>query len=260
MDFSARLHGSASRTNAFLANVHPLCPPKCRSTTRRQPKLSVSASTSTANAPGVQIAQYPDPAFCKAVMAAFPAAGTCSPDEARVLYSENYAFLDVRSAEELETEGKVLPKMPNVFHVPIVKFSKRYDSGLGRKVVDKTPNSNFVADVAKLATSKDQELIILCSGVPSQGQQRSQQALEQLKTAGYTNLVVLQGGYPAWAVLFTNKLERRVVGFVIASGGTSIEQSTGVSSKGSGVGGKDVNSLLRDQLMNYAENGLYADV
>lgn len=63
----------------------------------------------------------------------------------------------------------------------------------------------------------------------------------------------------AWTVLFTNKLERRVVGFVIASGGTSIEQSTGVSSKGSGVSGKDVNALLRELLMNYEEGGMYTD-
>ena len=137
---------------------------------------------------------------------------------------------------------------------------KRYDSGLGRKVVDKIANTNFVAEVERQVKNKDQGLIVLCSGVPSQGEQRSVQALEKLKMSGYTKLVVLQGGYPTWAVLFTNKLERRVVGFVIASGGTSIEQSTGVSSKGSGVSGKDVKSLLRDQLMNYADNGLYADV
>lgn len=60
-------------------------------------------------------------------------------------------------------------------------------------------------------------------------------------------------------VAFTNKLERRVVGFVIASGGTSIEQKDGASSKGSGVGGKDVNSLLRDLLMNYQDGALYSD-
>jgi rhodanese-related sulfurtransferase len=247
------------RKNAFTAR-RSFSSSNRRQAFQQQRKLSLSVSAATATAPGVKIPHYPDPAYIKAVIAAFPAQGTCNADEARVLYSENYAFLDVRSQEELESEGKVLPKMPNVFHAPIVKFSKRYDSVLGRKVVDKAPNANFVAEVGQKVLSKDQGLILLCSGVPSQGAQRSAQALEALRNAGYNNLVVLQGGYPAWAVQYTNKLERRVVSFVIASGGTSIEQSTGVSSKGSGVSGKDTTSLLRDQLVNYAENCLYADV
>ncbi len=62
-----------------------------------------------------------------------------------------------------------------------------------------------------------------------------------------------------WALKFTNKLERRVVGFVIASGGTSIEQRGGASSKGSGVSGKSVDDLLRDQLANYTAGAVYAD-
>ncbi len=49
-----------------------------------------------------------------------------------------------------------------------------------------------------------------------------------------------------WSLKFTNKLERRVIGFVITSGGTSIEQRTDVSSKGSGVSGKSANTLLSD--------------
>lgn len=62
-----------------------------------------------------------------------------------------------------------------------------------------------------------------------------------------------------WSLKFTNKLERRVIGFVITSGGTSIEQRTDVSSKGSGVSGKSANTLLNDQLMNYEVGGVYSD-
>jgi len=62
-----------------------------------------------------------------------------------------------------------------------------------------------------------------------------------------------------WSLKFTNKLERRVVGFVVASGGTSIEQKGGMSSKGSGVSGKSVDCLLQEQLANYGPGGVYSD-
>jgi rhodanese-related sulfurtransferase len=257
-----------------------------RRRTLQQHNISAANSGTPASIATKENSQYPDPTFCKAVLSAFPAQGTCFPEEARVLYSVEYAFLDVRSNEELDSEGKLLPKMPGVFHVPIYNFAKRYDAAKGRKVVDKTVNDKFLAAVEKLVPNKEQGLIIVCSGVPSRGKLRSTQALETLSEAGYKQLVVLNGGFPvseswcmrpialwpindsthhhynllqAWSVLFTNKLERRVVGFVIASGGTSIEQSTGVSSKGSGVSGKDVNSLLNELLMNYKDGGLYAD-
>lgn len=58
---------------------------------------------------------------------------------------------------------------------------------------------------------------------------------------------------------FINKLERRVVGFSIASGGTSIEQRGGQGSKGSGVSGKSADALLCEQLANYQAGGIYAD-
>lgn len=69
-----------------------------------------------------------------------------------------------------------------------------------------------------------------------------------------------------WALKWTNKLERRVVGFVITSGGTSIEQRGGggegegapVGSKGSGVAGKGVADLLAEATVNYRAGGLYA--
>jgi hypothetical protein len=146
----------------------------------------------------LQISEFPDPVFCSTVISKFSSAAHdtfCSAEEARVLYSDNYAFLDVRSDAELESEGKVLPKMPNVYHAPIVNFAKRYDSGRGCKVVDKTANSGFVTRVEKQVQNKQQGLILVCSGVASQGELRSTQALEKLKDAGYTQLVALKGGY-----------------------------------------------------------------
>jgi hypothetical protein len=91
----------------------------------------------------------------------------------------------VRSSVELESECKVLPKMPGVFHVPIVNFIKRYDAAKARKVVDKTANAAFVEEVERQVPDKAKGLILLCSGVPSQGEQRSTQGLEILRDAGY---------------------------------------------------------------------------
>jgi hypothetical protein len=62
-----------------------------------------------------------------------------------------------------------------------------------------------------------------------------------------------------WSLRFTNKLERRVLGFLIASGGTSIEQRGGGGSKASGVGGKGLDAMLRDMQAAYLPGGVYAD-
>ena len=62
-----------------------------------------------------------------------------------------------------------------------------------------------------------------------------------------------------WSLRFTNKGERRVLGFLIASGGTSIEQRGGVSLQGSGVAGKSLDALLRDALAAYSPGGMYSD-
>jgi len=112
-----------------------------------------------------------------------------------VLYSANYTFLDVRSAEEIDSEGKILPKMPRVLHIPIVNFAKRYDATKGRKIVKKTVNGRFVAQVEKIVSTKDQGLILVCSGVPSQGDVRSISALNKLREAGYEKVVALKAGY-----------------------------------------------------------------
>ena len=66
-------------------------------------------------------------------------------------------------------------------------------------------------------------------------------------------------GRQDWSLRFTNKLERRVLGFLIASGGTSIEQRGGGGSKASGVAGKGLDAMLRDAQAAYVAGGIYAD-
>lgn len=182
---------------------------------------------------------------------------------------------------ELDSEGKLLPQLPGVAHVPFVNFTKRIDSATGRKCVAKTPNAGFLEAAARALPDKSRGVVVVCSGVPSQGVMRADAAADALRAAGYARVVVLSRGYavrsnmagPAdnillmrlladaqdWSLRFTNKLERRVLGFLIASGGTSIEQRGGVSSQGSGVAGKSLDALLRDALAAYGPGGIYAD-
>ncbi|KAH7623212.1 hypothetical protein NADE_002405 [Nannochloris sp. 'desiccata'] len=49
---------------------------------QQQRKLSATVSACAATAPDVKIPHYPDPGYIKAVIAAFPAQGTCNADEA----------------------------------------------------------------------------------------------------------------------------------------------------------------------------------
>ncbi|KAI8469531.1 MAG: hypothetical protein J3K34DRAFT_423509 [Monoraphidium minutum] len=150
--------------------------------------------------------------------------------------------------------------MPRSLHAPITNYTKRYDAALGRKAVDKAAAPGFVAAVQRAARDPGQGLILVCSGVPERGALRAARAAELLQAAGYTRVAVLSSGFAEWTIKFTNKLERRVIGFSIASGGTSIEQKDGGSSKASGVSGKSVEELVRDQLSNYQPPaGMYAD-
>jgi rhodanese-related sulfurtransferase len=141
------------------------------------------------------VGEWPEPAFCAAVRAALPAHGACGAEVARALYADGHALLDVRSALELDTEGKVLPQMPGVLHVPFVRFTKRFDAASGRKLVDKAPNDDFVAAVRRVAPDAARGLVVLCSGAPSQGVLRADAAADALRAAGYTRVVVLSRGY-----------------------------------------------------------------
>lgn len=181
---------------------------------------------------------------------------TVDAEEARVLYGEGgWALLDVRSAVECESEGRVLPKMLRSLAAPLSAWSKRYDAAAGRKAPE-----DGAAFVAVRVLTPAAGLVLFCSGVPcaAAGGLRCEAAAALLRDAGYARLTCLSGGYASWSLKWTNKLERRVVGFVIASGGTSIEQRDGASSKGSGVAGKGVDDLMRDALASYNPGGVYA--
>lgn len=229
----------------------------------RRAALFATAAAAAAPAPADPGA---DPALVARVRAQLESGAvppTVDAEEARVLYVEGkWALLDVRSEVEHESEGKVLPKMPRSLAAPLSAWTKCYDAAAGRKVVAKPPadGAAFVAAVRRLAPAADAGLVLVCSGVPcaAAGGLRCEAAAALLRDAGYARVACLSGGHAAFALRWTNKLERRVVGFVIASGGTSIEQRDGASSKGSGVAGKGVDDLMRDALANYNAGGAYA--
>lgn len=142
-----------------------------------------------------QTGEYPDPAFVAAVRAALPAHGVCGAEAARTLYADGHAFLDVRSALELESEGKLLPQQPGVFHAPFVSFTKRFDAASGRKLIVKEPNAGFLAAAAKALPDKTRGVVVVCSGVDDKGVLRAAAAADALRAAGHTRVVVLSRGY-----------------------------------------------------------------
>lgn len=98
-----------------------------------------------------------------------------SPGEALALVRERgYAYLDVRSIPEFEQghpEG--------AYNVPLVHMGP-----LGR-----APNGEFLPVLAK-AFAKDAPLVLGC-----RTSARSEHAAALLEQAGYTNLVVMGGGF-----------------------------------------------------------------
>ena len=168
----------------------------------------------------------------------------------------------MRSALEREGEGRPLPRQPRSLAVPLSEWASEFDAAAGkRKVVKPAVDAAKVSKVvAAAAPSQPAGLVVLCSGVPdpAAGGLRAALAAEALRPSAGLPVTVLEGGYAAWALKWTNKAERRVVGFVISSGGTSIEQKGGEGSKGSGVSGKGVEDLLQESLVNYGPGGMYA--
>lgn len=59
----------------------------------------------------------------------------------------------------------------------------------------KADNPGFVAGVQRLVPDKGTGLILVCSGVPCQGQLRGERAAAALKAAGYGKLTVLRSGF-----------------------------------------------------------------
>jgi rhodanese-related sulfurtransferase len=97
-----------------------------------------------------------------------------SVDEATALLREGYSYVDVRSEPEFE-----LGHPDGAFNVPI---SLRTPSG-------PQPNTEFVPTMER-AFSKDAPLVVGCQSGP-----RAVRAAQALEAAGFTQVVVMPGGF-----------------------------------------------------------------
>ena len=146
-------------------------------------------------------------------------------------------------------------------------WTVRYDADLGRKRAARTrvDDASFVASaVAGLGGPGGRggrAVVCLCSGVPSldpSGRTRAEVAAAALVAAGAVDeAAFVAGGHPAWGARFTLKLEERVVGFGVASGGTSVEQRLGGGSNAA-LKGADADALVEQALAPYRVGGVYA--
>lgn len=168
---------------------------------RRTAPLRASALQTRA-----MLRQFPDPEFIAQVKAAFPDQGIADPDEARVLLSLGYTWVDVRPALEYDDAGKVKGSV----NVPFMISTKKFEGeGLEKKkVFVKTPNTDFINLIKRKFPKTDHPIMIGCSD----GKTYSIDALMALDDAGYTNLVGVQGGYYNWYRVFDYNQRRRNLG------------------------------------------------
>ena len=110
INLHSKLHVHAMRPSTLAARAPSHC--------RHRPATGVRAQLQTVNTsgPAAAVAEFPDPVYCQAVLARVPGQGVCTAEEGRVLYANGYAFLDVRSELELESEGRLLG-VKGVVHV-----------------------------------------------------------------------------------------------------------------------------------------------
>jgi rhodanese-related sulfurtransferase len=105
-----------------------------------------------------------------------------SPQETHALLTTTptAVYIDVRTVSEFASghpRGKIV-NIPIVFHHPTTK--------------EIYPNPSFL-EVVQSLYAKDAPLIIGCEKGT-----RARQAADQLLQAGYTNVCVMQEGYPGW--------------------------------------------------------------
>lgn len=98
--------------------------------------------------------------------------------ECKELLSSGATYLDVRTPEEFQ-EGH----HDGATNIPIM-FKK---SG------SMVPNASFVDSVTDAFQDKDMAFVVGCKSG-----RRSAMAIEAMKTAGYTNLTNMTGGYDGW--------------------------------------------------------------
>jgi len=175
----------------------------------------------------VHALEWPDRELIQYVEEEFPEAGVANVEEARALFSNlGYTYLDVRPSIELEEVGKVRGSV----NIGIKNARRKYSTEKGKKILEKSDNPDFVAQVEKRFPNKDEaKLLIACSD----GRKYSMDALIALDEAGYQNLVGLKGGYYAWNRKFDNKLARRRFG-EYQENYTHDGDSCGIHSSGAG--------------------------
>lgn len=204
------------RSSARVARRTPPCAPSRIQRSRQQGAVRVCA----------MVREWPDPEFIAEVKGSFPEKAVATVDEARVLYSEaGYKYLDVRPSAEVDQVGK----FKGAINIPIMNAKFVYDSKEQKKVMQKSPNPDFVQQVKRKFPNLDTPLLIGCSD----GKTYSIDALVALEEAGYTHLVGLRGGYYAWFRVFDNNLRRRRYG-EYAENYTHDGDSCGIHASGAG--------------------------
>ncbi|GAX76605.1 hypothetical protein CEUSTIGMA_g4051.t1 [Chlamydomonas eustigma] len=153
------------------------------------------------------IGQWPDPDYIQETRAQYEGLGSyakpvADPDEARVLLSIGYVWLDVRSQLEVERRGKVKGSL----NIPFIIETKKYDEAQQKTVITSKENVNFIVEVQKYFPRKEEALILVGD---SNGRNGGQEALSVLENAGYINLVGVVGGFAAFWRVFDAKLARR---------------------------------------------------
>lgn len=118
-----------------------------------------------------------------------------------LLEKGGYTYLDVRPTMQLEEAGRVRRGV----NVPFVQIERVYKADKGAKVLEAFPNEYFLDQVRWQFPSLDSLLVV----GDSDGQTLTPQAVELLRSAGYTRVVVLDGGFDAWTRVFDSKGHRR---------------------------------------------------
>jgi rhodanese-related sulfurtransferase len=173
------------------------------------------------------IREYPDPDYIAEVLEAFPDKAIANAEEARILFTEGgYKYLDVRPELELDATGKV----KGCINVPFVNAKWRYDPEAKKKVVEKSDNDDFVAQVRKRIPDFETPIIV----ADSDGRTYALDALEALDEAGYVNMVGLKGGFYAWYRVWDNNLRRRRYGEYQENYSVAEGDSCGIHASGAG--------------------------
>ncbi|KAG1654888.1 hypothetical protein FOA52_006532 [Chlamydomonas sp. UWO 241] len=151
--------------------------------------------------------QYPDQQFIEEVKSQYVGQGmyakpVADAEEARVLLSLGYAFLDVRSALDVDYTGK----LRECVHIPYQVATRRWDSDEGKTVVTTSVNEAFLGEVAKRFPDKEKVQLLVAD---KDGRSGGMEALDLLESAGYENLVGIAGGFRTFWRVWDAKLARR---------------------------------------------------